>query len=176
MDLFQVLGKSKCSGKEFTLYYLFHIFSCWNHKPWCILSRLYVRDGEMDSNPYSYFIYPPATSVLRNVSTIFPTFFVSSSQTSHIEWRKSMNIILQELTQILHWIYIWTLTRCWWETNQSWSQYFNLNSCLQVEDVRSEARRLTRCLSQASFPSESNYAESNMREHQTINRVTVTEK
>ncbi|MEQ2163381.1 hypothetical protein GOODEAATRI_029485, partial [Goodea atripinnis] len=40
-----------------------------------------------------------------------------------------------------------------------------------VEDVSSEARRLSRCLSQASFPAESSHAEGDMREHKTIKKV-----
>ncbi|XP_043980815.1 synaptotagmin-5 isoform X2 [Gambusia affinis] len=87
-------------------------------------------------------------------------------------------------------ILIWQIFRCFSDTHTSYPHQDTVNTDLlyseekpsgaenygsppstKVEDVRSEARRLTRCLSQASFPSESNYAESNMREHQTINRV-----
>ncbi|KAK5620508.1 hypothetical protein CRENBAI_022928 [Crenichthys baileyi] len=51
-----------------------------------------------------------------------------------------------------------------------WSRTLSL-FLLEVEDVSSEARRLSRCLSQASFLAESSHAEGNVREDKTIKKV-----
>ncbi|MED6257963.1 hypothetical protein ATANTOWER_001113 [Ataeniobius toweri] len=87
-------------------------------------------------------------------------------------------------------ILIWQIFRCFSQTHTSYSHQDTVNSDLlyseekpstaesysvptstKVEDVSSEARRLSRCLSQASFPAESSHAEGDMREHKTIKKV-----
>ncbi|KAM4734020.1 synaptotagmin-2 [Anableps anableps] len=87
-------------------------------------------------------------------------------------------------------ILIWQIFRCFSLTHTSYPHQDTVNTDLlyseekastaenysappstKVEDVRSEAHRLSRCLSQASFPPELSHAESDMREHQTIKKV-----
>lgn len=58
------------------------------------------------------------------------------------------------------------------EEKPSTSENYSASPSTKMEDVSSEAHRLSRCLSQASFPAEPpSYTEGDMREHQTNRKV-----